>query len=186
MEIIQDKILMSTPWVILKERSYKKNSGKAGAWSYIERHNHQQAVIIITRTSQSNSLILIRQFRIPLGRYIIEFPAGLIDEGESVKNAAYRELLEETGYQGESFSVSPPLCVSPGLTNETVYMAHVKVAEEPVQKAQPDDSEDIEVIVLKPQDIPSFLQKCHHEETMLDARTHIFLEIMSQKTVKES
>ena len=42
--------------------------------------------------------LLIRQFRPPVNNYVIEFPAGLNDKGDTLKEAAERELLEETGY----------------------------------------------------------------------------------------
>ena len=52
--------------------------------------------------------MLEKQFRPPVGKVCIEFPAGLIDEGETPEMAAVRELKEETGYVGE-VSISSPL-----------------------------------------------------------------------------
>ena len=58
---------------------------------------HQGAVVVIP-VLDSGELVLERQFRYPLGRSLIEFPAGKIDPGEVVENTARRELLEETGF----------------------------------------------------------------------------------------
>lgn len=49
-------------------------------------------------------LLLEKQFRPPAGKLVVEFPAGLVDEGETVEEAALRELREETGYVGEVIS----------------------------------------------------------------------------------
>jgi ADP-ribose pyrophosphatase len=47
----------------------------------------------------------------------VEFPAGLIDEGETPEQAAVRELKEETGYEGKVCQSSPMLSCQPGMTN---------------------------------------------------------------------
>lgn len=46
-------------------------------------------------------VLLEKQFRAPAGKIVVEFPAGLVDAGETVEEAALRELREETGYVGE-------------------------------------------------------------------------------------
>jgi ADP-ribose pyrophosphatase len=60
-------------------------------------------------------VVLERQFRYPLGRTLIEFPAGKIDQGESAFDCARRELLEETGYRARRWSYLG------GLNNAVAY-----------------------------------------------------------------
>jgi len=48
-------------------------------------------------------LLLIANYRIPVNKYVLEFPAGLLDEGEDIEVCGLRELKEETGYSGEVF-----------------------------------------------------------------------------------
>ena len=87
---------------VLKKGNYihflEKNS-----WEYIKRCNCSGIVIILAMTEKGD-VILTEQFRIPVDRYVIEFPAGLVNDHKQKKNesppaAAKRELLEETGYQ---------------------------------------------------------------------------------------
>ena len=62
---------------------------------------HPGAVMVIpllTRNDGELAVVMERQFRYPVGRVMIEFPAGKLDSGETTFNCAQRELLEETGY----------------------------------------------------------------------------------------
>lgn len=55
---------------------------------------------ILKYRDSPSKLVLIKNFRVPVGKMCIEVPAGLVDANESVENAAVRELKEETGYDG--------------------------------------------------------------------------------------
>lgn len=78
---------------------------REGNWEYIERNNCHGIVIIVAMTDDQK-VILVEQYRQPVHKWVIEFPAGLIrDEkehrNESMSQAAKRELLEETGYRAQ-------------------------------------------------------------------------------------
>lgn len=73
-----------------------------GAESTREYVRHQGAVVVIPLLD-SGKMLFERQFRYPLGRALIEFPAGKIDPGESVDVTARRELLEETGFSASDW-----------------------------------------------------------------------------------
>lgn len=61
------------------------------------QNNTVDAVIIIATDETGNKILLNREFRLAVGDWIYNFPAGLIDDGESVEESARRELREETG-----------------------------------------------------------------------------------------
>jgi ADP-ribose pyrophosphatase len=94
-----------------------------GHWEYAERPNSPAGIVIVAVTD-AGKLLLIEQFRIPVGRNVIELPAGLAGDdeysGEEFVAAAKRELLEETGYEAaewEELGGGPP---SAGFSNEIV------------------------------------------------------------------
>lgn len=100
---------------------------KKDNWEYVERCGIEGVVALLTETDDEQ-FVFIEQFRLPIGKSIIEIPAGLFgdgDEGETLEQAALRELQEETGYTSdevEQITVGPS---SAGLTSElvTYYIA---------------------------------------------------------------
>ncbi len=90
---------------ILFEGKYRRFVCKDG-WEFLERHRSNQVVVLIPVTDK-REVVFVEQFRIPVERKIIEFPAGLVNDmdifsHESLEETARRELLEETGYEAET------------------------------------------------------------------------------------
>uniref|UniRef100_A0A1I8AP62 Nudix hydrolase domain-containing protein n=1 Tax=Steinernema glaseri TaxID=37863 RepID=A0A1I8AP62_9BILA len=106
-------------------------------------------VVAILNRGGKRYFILVKQYRIPMGAWCIEFPAGLIDHNESVDTAALRELKEETGYVGRivdrSSGIQP---LNPGLSDDACQFVTVEVdgdaPENSVPKQQLDSAEAIE------------------------------------------
>jgi ADP-ribose pyrophosphatase len=74
---------------------------RKGKWEYVSRSRGIKAAVILA--VEDGHVLLVEQYRVPLGRNCIELPAGLIGdetEGEDPLEAAGRELEEETGYRG--------------------------------------------------------------------------------------
>lgn len=99
---------------------------REGSWEYCERVNQTSAVMVFACTPEGK-VLLVEEFRPPIGMQSLCFPAGLSgDEGpESDAAAAQRELLEETGYEASEMRYLFTGPSSPGLTSETLsfYLA---------------------------------------------------------------
>lgn len=95
---------------------------KRGRWEYVDRPRGIRAAVILA--VEDGHVLLVEQFRVPLGRPCIELPAGLVgdddgSEGESALVAAERELLEETGYRASLLEDLGEFWSSPGLVGES-------------------------------------------------------------------
>lgn len=105
---------------------------KRGRWEYVSRARNIGAAVIlaIDEGADGRHIILVDQYRVPLGRRCIELPAGLVgdgdDAGEDPIRAAARELEEETGYRADRLTSLGEYYSSPGLVSEgfVLYRAH--------------------------------------------------------------
>lgn len=111
-----DRILAETRFLRMVERD---------GWFFVERPNSTGVVTVVPLTHERR-LIFVEQFRPPLGRRVIEFPAGLMgdelgQEQEDPIVAARRELQEETGYEARDLELVSSSATSAGMANELVH-----------------------------------------------------------------
>jgi len=78
--------------------------------------------VAILPLSNNNKILLIKQFRMPIGKWIYEVPAGTVEEGEEPIECAKRELIEETGYKAGKMIHLFNIYLSPGYSNEYMYV----------------------------------------------------------------
>ncbi|MGN6269840.1 MAG: NUDIX hydrolase [Sphingomonas sp.] len=93
---------------------------RRGTWEFVSRAGGIRAAVILA--VDDGTVILVEQFRVPLGRSCLELPAGLIgdvDAGESVEDSARRELEEETGYHAGEIEDLGEFYSSPGMASES-------------------------------------------------------------------
>ena len=81
--------------------------------------------VTILPVDENGMCTMVRQFRYPFGRMMLEAPAGKLEPGEDPKESAVRELSEETGYTADEWIDFGACCTSPGFSSEVlhVYMA---------------------------------------------------------------
>ena len=176
--VLEEQSLYQGSWSNLVEISYEDEKRQTRKWEVLNRKNDAEAVIIIAKMEPSDRYIIIRQFRPPTNSHLLEFPAGLVDSGETREQTAIRELLEETGYVGEFQKISPRLYSSPGLLSEAISFAHIQVDESlpenqsPIAKNEP--GEFITVFKKSVNEISEFFNQQSSQGIKFDAKLYSF------------
>lgn len=112
----------------------------------IVEHNGGVTVVAVT---DDNEILMVKQFRYPYKKVILEIPAGKLEVGEDPKEAAIRELKEETGATAESFELLGEIYPSPGYTEEVIHLYMAKSLSFSEQKLDEDEFLTVEKISLE-------------------------------------
>ncbi len=128
-----------------------------GKWEYVGRTGGVRAAVIVA--VDDGHVILVEQFRVPLGRACLELPAGLVGDetvGESIAAAAARELEEETGYRPARIETIGEFASSPGMVTETFTLVRASGLTR-VSEGGGVDDEDITVHRVPLDEVADFL-----------------------------
>lgn len=152
-------------------------------WEYVDRKKGEGAVIILAVTPDEK-LLLVEQFRIPVGKKIVELPAGLVNDQpekgrEKWEEAARRELLEETGYEAESLKYLTLGPTTPGLSSELVafYLAR---GLKKVGKGGGDEHESLTVHEVPLIQIEAWLKEEEKNGALIDTKLYAGLYFLKE------
>lgn len=161
-------------FVALKKLAWIDRGGVEREWESAERIGFSGAVLVVPLLVPSRRILLIRQYRPPVGASVIEFPAGLVNPGEDPADAARRELREETGYVAGNMTVFPAAYTTPGLSNESVFMAHAEIDETAPENQTPqtefDPGESIETLLVPLDGLANFYARETALGSLFDAK----------------
>lgn len=148
---------------------------RRGRWEYVGRARNIRAAVILATID--GDVLLVEQYRVPLGRRCLELPAGLIGdvaEGEDVLVAAGRELEEETGYRAGRLKDLGEFYSSPGMVSESFTLVRADELEQ-VGPGGGVEEEDITVHRVPVTDIAAFVEAKRAEGCGVDVRVLMLL-----------
>jgi len=150
-----------------------------GGESVREVVRHRGAAVVLPILDDGR-VVLVRQFRYPVGEALLELPAGTLEPGEDPVACAARELTEETGYAATSVTPLGRFYAAPGYTDEGLQ-AVLATGLQLTNAAEPDPDEIIETEVVEVDDLVSRIVAGEIRDsktlaTILLARVHGVLE----------
>ncbi len=184
-KVISRETVAGGNFINLNIVTFRDHMGRVRRWEAAGRVNAHGAVMVIARIMPDDALVLVRQFRPPAGKYMIEFPAGLMDKaGETIEDTAQRELEEETGYRGRLLKILPAGYSSPGLSGEAIATAVMEIDGEYFRQnppqAHPEDSECIECFAVKRAELADFVNESIARGDGVDSKIIVYADAMKE------
>ena len=154
-----------------------------GRWEFVRRVNARGAVFVLAVTD-ARELLLVEQYRVPVGERTLELPAGIYGDDESPKGetpeqCALRELEEETGYRGKVAKVLLYGPVAPGLTAEMMHLVRVAGLAR-IHAGGGVGGEQITVHAVPLHDVAAWLQRKRAEGFQVEPRIYAALYFLSR------
>lgn len=151
---------------------------RRGRWEYVGRARNIGAAVILA--VEDGHVLLVEQYRVPLGRRCLELPAGLVgdeEEGEDMLTSATRELEEETGWRAAHVEIVGEFASSPGMVSETFTLVKASGLTQ-VGDGGGVAGEDIVVHLVPLANVPRFIEVQRSSGLAIDAKLALFLGLI--------
>lgn len=149
---------------------------RQGKWEFVSRARGIRAVVIVA-IDEDDHVLLIDQYRVPIGKRCVELPAGLVGDDrddDTFEAAAVRELEEETGYTASQLEVLGEFYSSPGLVTEGFTLVRLRGLTR-IGEGGGIDGEDIVVHRVPVADVPAFVAAKRAEGMAVDVKILLLL-----------
>jgi ADP-ribose pyrophosphatase len=146
---LDGEVLQAGGFLELRRDVVRLPDGSSASREYIQ---HAGAVAVIP-VLDDGRIVLVRQFRYPVGRVLLELPAGKLDAGESVLACGQRELLEETGYTAAEWAFAGAIHNAAAYSSESIHLWFARGLQAGPQQL----------------DVGEFVEVVRHTEAELDA-----------------
>lgn len=156
-EKISSRIIYETKWTKLREDEVIQPDKKKSVYTFLDA----PASCMIIAKDQDDSLILINEYRYPLGKSIWQFPGGVIEKDLTPLDNSKKELFEETGISAKSWKELGTIYSFPGKTNSLMHIFLATELDLDNFKINQEGNESIlEIKKIKVKDIKKMIKVC--------------------------
>ena len=149
---------------------------RRGRWEFVSRTGSTNAVVVLAE--HEGIVILIEQYRVPLGGRCLELPAGLVgdeDPDATVEETAIKELEEETGFTADRIEVLGEFHSSPGMVAESFTLVRAHGVRR-VGDGGGTEHEEIEVHLVPRAEVPAFIEARRRAGVAIDVKLLLFMD----------
>ena len=152
-KLLQSDPIFESKFISLFKNKYElPNGDKVDDYYHISRPNY----VLILAFNDEKKIVLEKQYRRGVDEFLLELPAGWINEGESVEETAIRELCDEAGFIGKCQAVYE-IYPEPGFMSMKAYVTIVHIDENQKSLRKPDPDENIEIYLESMKNIESMI-----------------------------
>jgi NUDIX domain. len=152
-KLLSSAYICKEPWATLRRDTCELPDGRINDHYYVLEYPDWVNMVGIT---EQNELLVIKQYRHGAAMISMEIPAGTTEPGEDPRNAAVREMLEETGYQFEQIEEIASLYANPATSGNVTY-TYLMTGGKKVQEQSLDEHEEIDVYLIPLEEAKSML-----------------------------
>lgn len=175
-KLVSSKMALDNKWFKIRQDGIKLPNGKIiddyFVWLYGD-------VVLVVLMTEKGEFVLVKQYKHGAGEFVIEFPAGVVDKGETPEEAAHREVAEETGYSFKDLKLLTTVHANPtkAIGKIFIYLAKNAVKNKEMRL---DETEDIEVLIINKNEIAKMIES--GEICTADSITGFFLALEKLKS----
>ena len=150
---------------------------RRGRWEYVSRTGSTNAVVVLAE--HGGKVILIEQYRVPVGGRCLELPAGLVgdeDEKATLEDTAIKELEEETGFTAAGVEILGDFHSSPGMVAESFTLVRANGVRR-VGQGGGNEHEQIDVHLVERSGISRFIAERRQAGVSVDVKLLLFLDL---------
>lgn len=176
LQILKKEKIFEGKFIKLWNTKFLDKARNEQNWEWVEKKN----IVCVLPITAEGKIVLIKNYRVPVEDYCIEFPAGMMDNlEESRVETVQRELMEETGYISTNIIALPKCYNQPGTVNNIIY-PFIALDVKKEKEMSGDDTEDITVFEVTPSEMYD-LYFNSEENTGFNIRIIALYEIAKRK-----
>ena len=154
-KVLESEYLWKKEWLTIRKDKCEMPNGKVIPSFYVNEYPEWVNAFALT---EDGKVVMVKQYRHGIGEISFELPGGVAEEGETMEEAAKRELLEETGYEFDSWEYLGKICANPSTTNNYMHMFLAKSGRK-TSKQSLDEHEELEVHLMDLEEVKKIVRE---------------------------